>query len=113
MSTKYISLEEVPEILKTSLLDNFTQLPGSKLLSITEYTSTPYIDKSITDIRYTAHVQTGNYYQVFKYSVRSNPEWTDREVQNSGMIASEIIEFIKQCDWLQRAAIEDVKRDEK
>jgi hypothetical protein len=101
LSTKYITLDDAPEILRQSVEEEMGRFPFAKLLSVTEYTSTPFKDKTVIETRYTAHIEIGNYFLVLKYSICSNPDWTDREVRESGMIAAEIIEFVKNSEMLQ------------
>lgn len=107
----YITLDEAPEILRNRVDDELNRYPGSKILSVSKCVSAPYKDKNAIETRYTVHMQVANYFEVYKYSVCSNPEWTDREVRRSGMIASEIIEFVKHCEWLQDGVRESISRE--
>jgi len=111
LSTTYIKLDEVPDILQKKVAEALVWQSYTKLLSVSIYVSTPYKDKSITETRYTAYVQTGNYFKSFSFAICSNPEWTDREVRSNGMIAAEIIEFVKRCDWLQSGVKEALSRE--
>jgi hypothetical protein len=101
LSKTYIKLDEAPEILQDKVKQVIDRHTDGKVLSVSVITLTPYIDKTIISTVYTAHIQISNYFTALRYSICSNSEWTDREVRENFMLAAEIIEFVKQCDWLQ------------
>ncbi|MDB5053267.1 MAG: hypothetical protein JWM44_1317 [Bacilli bacterium] len=112
MATNYINLDEVPEILQKRTQEVIERYESAKLLSVTMFISTPYKDKTITWMAYTVHFQIANYFLALKFGICSNPEWTDSKVTENGMIAAEIIEFVKQCDWLQYGVQEALQSGE-
>jgi hypothetical protein len=102
-------LDEVPEILHNRVMEIIGRYERPRIISISKFVTSPYKDKTVIRTTYTAHIQIGNYFLALKYGECSKSEWTDAAVTENGMIAAEIIEFVKQCDWLQYGVQEALK----
>jgi len=101
--TTYISLEEAPEPLRKNVEEvlNAYREQKAELLAVSRFESTPFKNKSIVNTRYSAYVQIANYFMILSFDVCTNPDWSSREVRESGMIAADIIEFVKRSEFLQ------------
>lgn len=96
-----ILLSDCPDKLQASVNLYMENNPLAKLLSVQKWVSTPYKDKEITNTRYLAFLQNGNYFSVYKIGVCSKSEWSDDDVTVSGMIAGEILELVAHSDLLK------------
>lgn len=95
MSDREINLNECPEKLQVAVAKYMERYPNVKILSTQKWVSTPYIDKSIISTRYLTFTEHGNYFNVYKMTVCTNPDWSSEDVEVSGMIAGEIAEIVR------------------
>lgn len=94
-----IELDDCPDKLREKVSE-YLKRSYAELLSVQKFQDTLYKDKSIITTTYKAFTMRGNYFCVFKMSVCSKEEYSDRDVTENSMIAGEIHEIIKLApDW--------------
>lgn len=97
-----IELRDCPVLLREKVNAYLERFPEVEILSVQKIHGTPYKDKSIIDTSYKVFTLQGNYFCVYKMSVCSKSEFSDRDVTQSCMIAGEIHEIVRLCpDWFK------------
>jgi hypothetical protein len=96
-----IELEQCPQPLQDAVNKYLSDHESAKILVIKQLESTPYKDKTITDISYRAYLEWANLLTTIRLTVSSKEEWNLLGVSEDSMIAGDIVEFINQSWWFR------------
>jgi hypothetical protein len=96
-----IELEQCPQPLQDAVNKYLADHESAKILVIKQHETTPYKDKTITQISYRTYLEWGNLLTTLRLTVCSKEEWNVLGVTEDSMVAGDMAEFIDQSWWFR------------